>query len=75
LRRTSAFALAAGLLIAVVAGFLAVLAFTSGDGGRPWHYWMAPFLCIGVAALLLWLVAGYYLKIGGLELKERQRGG
>ncbi len=74
MRPTSAISLVAGLLVALAGGLFTVLAYTAGDGGKPWHFWIAPVLAAGFVALLLALVAGYYLRIGRLELKGRQRG-
>ncbi len=74
MRPTSAISLAVGLLTAVVGGVLTVLAYTAGDGGKPWHFWIAPVLSAGFVALLLALAAGYYLRVGRLEMKGRPRG-
>ena len=74
MRPTSAIALVVGLLTALAGAVLTVLVFVGRDGGKPWHYWISPLLTVGFVALLLALAAGYYLRIGRLEMKGRQRG-
>ena len=75
MRPTSVIALVAGLLAALAGGVLTVLVFASGEGGRPWHYWIAPVLSIGFVVLLLAIVGGYFVRVGRLELKGRHRSG
>lgn len=74
MRPTSIVSLVIGVLGGLAGVALTVLVFLDGDGGKPWHYWIAPFLAIGFGGLLLTLVAGYLAKVGRLELKGRPRG-
>lgn len=74
MRPTSALALVVGLLTALAGGVLTILVLISSDGGKPWHYWISPLLALGFVALLLALAAGYFLKIGRMEIKGRPRG-
>jgi hypothetical protein len=36
-----------------------------------WHYWLAPFIMIGVAVTLWQLTAMYMMKVGRAELRSR----
>lgn len=36
-----------------------------------WHYWLAPFVMIGVAVTLWQLVALYMAKVGRTEMRSR----
>ena len=74
LRPTSAISLVVGLLVAVAVGVLTVIAFVANDGGKPWHYWIAPVLSVAFAVLLVAMMLGYYRRVGRLEIKERRRG-
>lgn len=74
MRPTSAISLVVGLLVAIAVALLTVMAFAANDGGKPWHYWIAPLLSAGFAVLLLALVGAYYRRVGRLEIKGRQRG-
>ena len=58
-----------GVIVAAFAFWVA------SDGGEPWHYWIAPILALQAAGLILMLVAGYWLQIGRVEMRGRQRGG
>lgn len=74
MRPTAVVSMLAGLLVAIVGGLLTVLAYVNhADSAKPWHYWVAPLLVAGFAALLLVLAAGYYVKVARVETKGRQR--
>lgn len=34
-------------------------------GGRPWHYWLAPFLLGGAVLVLAAVGVGYWIRIAG----------
>lgn len=37
----------------------------SESGGRPWHYWIAPFVLAGAVLSLVALFVGYYVRVMG----------
>lgn len=37
----------------------------SDGGGRPWHYWIAPFLLAGAVIAIAALFIGYYVRVMG----------
>ena len=41
------------------------------SGGAPFHYWLAPLLSLGAAAIFFQLVVMYYLKVGRNEMRSR----
>ena len=53
-----------------VAGVVVLL---TADGGKPWFYWIAPLLALGLAGLLVNLAVGYFSKVGRVALKGRPR--
>lgn len=67
------------LLLAGVAGLLAVLAATPAGAatgaiaqGRPWHYWLAfVFVLSAAAVLVVALPVGYYLRVWRLRHRGR----
>lgn len=74
MRPTSAISFVVGIAVALAVVVLTVVAFAANDGGKPWHYWIAPLLSAGFAALLLTLVGSYYRRVGRQEIKGRRRG-
>lgn len=52
----------AGVLVLVTAA--PVLAQEAGEGGgRPWHYWIAPFLLAGAVLAIAALGIGYWVRV------------
>jgi hypothetical protein len=72
-RPTTIIALVTGALVAVAAFVLGAIAFVDSDGGKPWFFWAAPLLALGVAGLLVALAVGYWVRVGQLEVKGRPR--
>ncbi len=66
------------VLIAALGVFLALVALGFGvyvdhSGGKFWFYWIAPLLAIGVGLGIVAMAAGYWMKVGRLEVKGRPR--
>ena len=62
---------AAGLLGAGGIGVAVFLILDHHSQHAKWHYWLAPFIMIGVAVALWQLTAMYMMKVGRAELRSR----
>jgi fucose permease len=65
--------MAGAALFALGTAALAVFMYLDRNHAKPWHFWIAPLLALGVAASLLQLAVGYWMKVGKLETKGRPR--
>lgn len=63
----------AGILVGIVGAGLAVYALVERSGGKSWFFWIAPFLALGFALVMIQLVVQYWMKVGRLETKGRPR--
>jgi putative solute:sodium symporter small subunit len=72
-RPSTIVALISGVVLGV--GSLAVgvwlIVDRSMHGGVPFHYWLAPLLALGGAAIFLQLVVMYMAKVGRMEMRSR----
>jgi hypothetical protein len=66
-------ALVLGIIVAVFAFVAGMLALVDSAGGKPWHFWIAPLLALGFGAMMVFIAAGYWVKLGRLETKGRPR--
>lgn len=73
MRSSTVSMIVAGVLVGVVGAVLAVYAFINGAEGKPWFFWIAPFLALGFALVMIQLVVQYWFKVGKLELRGRPR--
>ncbi len=62
-----------GVIIALLGIAAGVGVFLNDSGGKYWFYWIAPLLMIGLGGIFIALTAGYYMKVGRLEMKGRPR--
>ena len=65
--------MAGGVLFAIGTAAIAVFMYLDRNHAKPWHFWIAPLLALGVAASLLQLAVAYWMKVGRLETKGRPR--
>lgn len=65
--------LAAGVIIALAGIAIGIAVIFDHSGDLFWFYWIAPLLSIGFGGMLIFLSAGYYMKVGRLESKGRPR--
>ena len=60
-------------VVAIFAIAFGIYAFAERGSHRPWFYWIAPLLMIGLGGLMANLIAQYFVKVGRLEVKGRPR--
>jgi hypothetical protein len=72
-RPTTILSLIAGIIIALCAVLIGILAFVDRDGGKPWFFWAAPLLVLSFGGLMLNLTRQYWIRVGKLEVKGRPR--
>jgi hypothetical protein len=63
----------AGILVGIVGGAIGVYALVERGSGKYWFYWIAPFLAIGFAAIMIMLVVQYWMRVGRLEVRGRRK--
>lgn len=73
MRPTYVASIVVGILVALDIGVTALIVWTQASGGKPWHYWIAPFFAVQAAILVALLAFGYFWKVGRLELRSRHR--
>lgn len=56
---TSLITLATLLLVAIPPA----LAQEAEGSGKPWHYWIAPFVLVGAVLAIVALFVGYYVRV------------
>jgi hypothetical protein len=62
-----------GLIIAIDLLGVTLIIWTQAEGGKPWHYWIAPVMALQAVMLLALLAFGYFWKVGRLEARGRPR--
>jgi fucose permease len=65
--------MAGAVLFGLGTAAIAVFMYLDRHHAKPWHFWIAPLLALVVAATLLQLAVGYWVKVGRLEVKGRPR--
>ena len=65
--------LSIGVVLALAGLAMGFGVFFDHGGGFFWFYWIAPLLTIGLGGILIWLSAGYWMKVGRLQTKGRPR--
>jgi fucose permease len=66
-------ALLGAIVFALGTAAIAVFMYLDRNHAKPWHFWIAPLLALGVASGLVQLAVGYWMKVGRLETKGRPR--
>jgi fucose permease len=61
------------IVFALGTAAVAVFMYLDRSHAKPWHFWIAPLLALVVAASLVQLAVGYWMKVGRLETKGRPR--
>jgi hypothetical protein len=63
----------AGILVGLGGLAIGIYVLAQDGGGKYWFYWIAPFLAIGFGAVMLMLVAQYWMRVGRLEVRGRPK--
>ena len=70
MRPTTIISLVVSALLGLGGIALSIFLLLDRQSGVKWHYWLAPFMMIGAAAMLLQLTALYMKQIGRREMRS-----